>query len=414
MIKNGLFYHPNGESLKGFIRSLKDNLVPSNTEIEAKLMAHLDWCRQEVPMYASLPEGGDPFSRLSTVMPFDKAKFAYPTDYTRSRTRFSGERVDGTSGTSGLSFRFITTRNERAVRKAYEILGNDLLGLSAGAKHIVLWGGHESHGSLLRTAKVLIMNQLTGRTLRVVSGADKTSLKVAESDIKSNAGGVLVTYPSMLKGLIEDLGLADILRTYKSIILTGEALPPDIFTKYEFYNIKNRYGSREFGAIAVGEGRALGYFSGRFVLELDPALGLLVTDLEKYCMPMLRYPIGDFLANKEHFNSELGTCVGNSRLTSLGWVEGRVFDILIGRSGKKYVGTFWTIFLKEIGLSKFRLIEVGENELVLKYVGDVNESYVNSRLFEKLANDFSFELLKVEDIPELNNAKQKIVERQRV
>lgn len=409
-----LIYWPNGIAMARYLREINSAAASGNERLIEKLSSHLDWCQAEVPMYSGIPKKGDAFSRLNVVSPFDKSRTPYPVNETRSQSRFNGERIDGTSGTSGLSFRFLTTRNERAVRKSYEYLANMLLGLSPGEKHIVVWGGHESAESFVKSIKVWVVDKISGRLLTVVSGADRQSLKRVETDIRENQGGVLITYPSMLVGLIEELSLIDVLSSYKRIILTGEALPEELFTKYGLANIKNRYGSREFGAIAVGDSLELAYFSERFVIESDPDLGLLITDLEKKCMPMLRYPIGDFLKTPHPSDVQNYVSVGEKSMRLLGQVEGRVFDILIGRSGKKYVGTFWTIVLKQLGVSKFRLVEVATFRLVLKFSGAVSTSSLADKLSAMIEEDFEIEFVKVDSIPELKNAKQKIIERKSI
>lgn len=412
MSKLGLFYRPHGYSLDFYVNQIKSELELNEEAVEVRLREHLSWCVNQVPMYRGYEvRGANSFDCLKSFPVFNKKKYRLPVAETRSLARFKGERIDGTSGTSGLSFQFITTANERAVRKAYEIVANALLGFGANDRHVVVWGGHES-SSLLPKIKTRLFDLFSSRELIVVSGADRVSLQGAREAVVRNSGNVLVTYPSMFRGLADELELNDVLETYKSVILTGEAIPEEYFDSYKRCQLGNRYGSREFGAIAVGKGMNLGYFRSRFVLESDPELGLLVTDLEKRCMPMLRYPIGDFLRDPLPSSfSDQTIQVGAYVLPRMGPVAGRVFDVLQGKSGKKYLGTFWTIYLKKIGVEKFRLLEIAPSAVRLRYVGQKSESEILDLLEPRLKADFNWSAEKVLEIPELSNSKQKIVER---
>lgn len=412
MIGLDFIYRPNGQSLEAYISQVERNLNPSRINLEARLEQHLRWCVEQVPMYAGVARKDESAVDWLKRFPiFDKKTHRVPNAYTRSGITFSGERLDTTSGTSGVSFQFLTTANERSIRKAYEIVANRLLGFDIKDRHVVLWGGHESV-ALVSRLKARLFDFLSARSLIVVSGADPSSLEKSIKVIQNNMGGVLITYPSMFRGLVEDLDLYDVLKTYKSIILTGEAIPPSFFSDYSNCNLRNRYGSREFGAIAVGETLEMGYFSDRFVLESDPDIGLLVTDLEKRCMPMLRYPIGDFPSAAADFVTfQRNLTVGGATLGALGPIVGRVFDVLQGCSGKKYVGTFWTIYLKKLGVEKFRLLETEPGSLRLKYVGPIEEQTIIEMLDPDIRADFCWSAERVDEIPELRNAKQKIVEK---
>ena len=85
--------------------------------------------------------------------------------------------------------------------------------------------------------------------------------------------------------------------------------------------------------------------------------------------------------------------------------------MLQGKSGKKYIGTFWTIYLKKIGVEKFRLQEIAPNTVRLKYVGQINDAEILNLLDPALRVDFDWSAERVFEIPELRNSKQKIVER---
>ena len=382
-------------------------MTACSPEAQAKALAvHLEYCRKNIPMYQDIiVSGSNPFECLAQVPVFDKRKYSAATQEASASGMTA--RIDTTSGTSGQSFAFRVGREELAIRKEYEELANRMLGLEPGKPYLQIWGGHESE-SLSQRLKNRIYDRLTGRRLIIVKGADEQSLRRCGNAVRAHTHGVLITYPSILHGLCRNSDLVGALRTYRSIILTGEAVSYSEFEPFGLHdNLRNRYGSREFGVIAVSDMGAMRYFGSKYVLEIDPDYGLLVTDLSKKAMPMLRYPIGDFVDNQCR---DINQNTAIAALSHLGRLEGRVMDVLKGRSGTRYVGTFWTLTLrKKAGVSQFRLIQQGQ-QLEVHYVGAVSPDQLRHVLTTILKDDFDLVITQRDNIPELKNAKQKIVE----
>jgi phenylacetate-CoA ligase len=354
-------------------------------------------------MYQDVVEHSDPFVRLSRVPVFPKTQLDAHSPEACADLSRADWRLDRTSGTSGRSFQFWLTRPELALRRAYEYRANELLGFPPGARHLVIWGGHESQGWRTRL-KNAAYSTLQHRELRIVPATGAAFLAPLLPRLEAHRGGVLVTYPNLLFGLLE-AGAIEALRTFTAVLLTGEAVDFRQFDGLGLNNLRNRYGTREFGAVALGQGQVLSYFADRFVVECDPQLGLLITDLAKRAMPMLRYPVGDFV---EGFRPEgLGDPVLG--LPILGHLQGRVMDRLRGRSGKAFLGTFWTITLKSLGVRQFRLQEIQPAVLQLDFVAPFSGEELLRRLSPILGDEFTIRPQRREDIPELQNAKQKIV-----
>jgi len=403
-----VFYRADGESCHTRLARLRRSVYADSSQQARRLAEHLEFCKATVPMYRDISLcGDDPFESLRGVAVFDKQRLSALSPQTLSVEAQPGCRMDSTSGTSGQTFRFMISRPELCIRKEHELLANEMLGLAPSERYLQIWGGHES-ASPTQRIKNAAYGLLTGRTLRTVRGPDRNSLAGCVSEVGKHAGGVLLTYPSILYGLCEIDDLAETLKTYRAIILTGEAVDYDLFAQFGLRaNLRNRYGSREFGVIALADAGAMHYFGGRYVLETHPTHGLLVTDLAKKAMPMLRYPIGDFV---DASDSRPNSSDDIERLTHLGSVEGRTFDVLEGRSGRRYAGTFWTLVLrKRIHVEKFRL-RLGANfQLRVDYVGDMPVEDVTEQLHDALEGDFDLVVSQVDQMPELLNAKQKIV-----
>ncbi len=378
-------------------------------ELKSELLRHLFHCRNTVPLYKDIDCEGNPFESLRRVPVFDKNRYPTVSPEVVSSLHLRDVRTDTTSGTSGRSFRFLVSREELAIRKAYELAANRMLGLASGEPYLQIWGGHESQSAVIRLKNALY-DRLTGRRLIVVRGGDKRSLGGNGYLISRYAGKVLITYPSILYGICSNLGLASVLKTYKAILLTGEAVDYQLFEEFGLKeNLRNRYGSREFGVIGICDCGAMRYFAQRFVIENDPDHGLLITDLAKKAMPMLRYPIGDFADASFQIPNRNAQI---DQLPLLGRLHGRKMDVLTGRSGREYTGTFWTLALKKkLHVEKFRICEDGLCRIEIQYIGEVGEAELAQGIKELTDDDFEISVIKRAEIPEITNAKQKIIER---
>ena len=70
---------------------------------------------------------------------------------------------------------------------------------------------------------------------------------------------------------------------------------------------------------------------------------VLVTDLENFGMPLIRYAIGDRAAF-----AAAGACDCGRGLPRLATVEGRSMDVIRFPNGSAVGGTYWTITLRKI------------------------------------------------------------------
>ena len=126
----------------------------------------------------------------------------------------------------------------------------------------------------------------------------------------------------------------------------------------------NRYGCREFGNIATEceMHNGLHINSDRFIIEIVDEKGnkcengtlgeILVTDLDNFVFPFIRYKIGDLAIMSET------ACTCRRNLPLLEKVEGRVFEMIQGPNGNVVAGTFWTLLRNKVeGFSKFQIIQ---------------------------------------------------------
>jgi len=116
----------------------------------------------------------------------------------------------------------------------------------------------------------------------------------------------------------------------------------------------DKYGAREFSGIAyeceahvghhvVGEGFVVEILRGGEPVAPGEVGEVVITDLNNYCLPFIRYRIGD-LAVAMDPNAR---CSCGRGLPLIGAIEGRVQSIILGE-GRRYVpGTFFAHLLKQ-------------------------------------------------------------------
>jgi phenylacetate-CoA ligase len=157
----------------------------------------------------------------------------------------------------------------------------------------------------------------------------------------------------------------------KGIICSAEQLfdyQRELFAEVFGVPVFNRYGSREFGAVAqeCGEHVGLHVNAERVLVEIldnddrpckPGEIGeIVITDFNNYAFPFVRYRTGDLAA------WAAAPCPCGRSLPLLTELSGRVFDVIVTPAGKKIGGTFWTITAKRVS-KRIRQIQVIQDSI---------------------------------------------------
>lgn len=185
----------------------------------------------------------------------------------------------------------------------------------------------------------------------------------------------------------------------KGIISSAEMLHPHYRSLAEtVFNTKiyNRYGGREVGLIAMecSEGRM--HINCRDIyLEIDSPMPydtpgeILVTQLNNYTMPFIRYKIGDIGC----LSTEMCPC-GN-QLPILGELLGRSTGTLQSQTGTLIHGGYFTQQFYNIeGVTQFQLIQESVEKCVLKLI--INEKWsedTKTHLVQKIQDTLGREVV---------------------
>lgn len=155
----------------------------------------------------------------------------------------------------------------------------------------------------------------------------------------------------------------------------------------------DEYGSREFSGIAyeceahaghhlVAEGYIVEILVGGRPAKPGEVGEVVVTDLNNYCMPFIRYRIGDLA---EALGDEPCTC-GRGAMR-IGRIEGRVQSIIQGIEGQYLPGTFFGHYLKEFDYAIKRFQVVQEERGAIRFLV-VKASRFSDDVLEEVLSTF--------------------------
>lgn len=289
---------------------------------------------------------------------------------------------DSTGGSSGRTLHFYVDRKKSGIRGAIAFRANRLAGLDIGEKHAYLWGSPFDES--LQTKFVnKIYNEMVGPYIFL------SSYNLSEENMFVYAKRLIQFKPKVIIGYSSPLYiLAKFIKENKiegihpmSIISSAEVLydyQRELIETVFGCKIFNRYGCREFSVIAqeCSEHSGMHINAEHVYVEClkengEPAAPgergeLIITDLDNFGMPFIRYKIGDLgvLSDRK--------CNCGRGLPLLENMEGRSFDIIVGTNGRHLGGTFWTLLLRTAveGIKQFQVVQESKNEINIKIIVD--------------------------------------------
>ena len=321
------------------------------------------------------------------------------------------QRKNSTSGSSGEKLEFLTDNLTDVYRHAYAILGESWTGYNWGEKVVIIWGAVEDVKKAKRLKTMLANSKFLFNT-KILSAFNlsRTDVQNYLKYIQLTKPSILIGYPSSLILFAEEISKnSNYSYRPKGIISAGEALSEDQRrTIQNAFNcsVLNRYGCRDIGQIAheCEYQDGLHIFSEHVIVEVINEKGepckpgelgeIVVTDLDNYVFPFIRYKIGDLGV----FNQK--KCLCGRPFPLLERVEGRTFDMIIGTNGNRVLGTFWSITFKHHirGIRQFQVLQKEFGSLLIKL--QVNQEWnveEENKLKKLVSQKLGFELcIKIE------------------
>jgi phenylacetate-CoA ligase len=285
-----------------------------------------------------------------------------------------------TSGSTGEPFVCYADRAQLEVRWAATLRAQEWTGYRFGDPTVRLW--HQTLGMTKSQAwKERADAIFSNRTFIPI-------FELSDENLAKMIDVVVRVQPVLMDGYAEALDfIARYLKTTgrvdvrpKALMSSAQTLPlPSRKLIEEAFGCKvfDKYGSREFSGIAYECEAHSGHHvvSEAYIVEVlkdgEPVkpgeVGeVVITDLNNYCMPFIRYRIGDLA---EAVDDSIACPCGRGA-PRVGAIEGRVQSIIQGADGRYLPGTFFAHYLKEFdhAIKKFQVVQEERNAMLFRVV----------------------------------------------
>lgn len=325
----------------------------------------------------------------------------------------------GTGGSTGDPLKFWMDKKSWALSSAARYRGLEMAGYQIGDK-IITFGGSSLHPQINSKYFVRIFHWLERN--RYLSG-----IQLSDEKLGQYTDEMLKYQPKFIYGYASSLYIwADYLKRndiqpnfIKAIFPTAEILLPHYKSTIERgfgCDTYNSYGARD-GNIYTSECKehnGLHISVELSVVEVvDPQTNkktegmgeILLTDLNNYSFPFIRYRIGDVgVLSKQ-------TCSCGRGLPLLKEIIGRSGDIMKFANGKVLTGPAFTVLFSKLGFSKYKIIQTGDMSVTVKVVkseGDYKDDIrmVKESLLSHLGEEVDVRVEVCDDLEDTKSGKK--------
>lgn len=302
-----------------------------------------------------------------------------------------------TSGSTGEPFVCYVDRAQLEFRWAATLRSQEWTGYRFGDRTMRLW--HQTLGmSKSQVLRERLDAWLSRR--RFIPAYEMSDKNLAEL-----CAEIAAYRPVLIDGYAESFNfLAEYLKRHgdksrlggslKGIMSSAQSLPEDsrrVIEEAFGCKVFDKYGSREFSGIAyeceaheghhiVAEGYIVEVLKDGRPARPGEVGEIVITDLNNYCLPFIRYRIGDLGEAMD----AASLCPCGRGLPRIGNIEGRVQSIILGADGQYLPGTFFAHLLKDYShaIRHFQVVQEEHGVIILKIVK--GERYTDESLNEVL------------------------------
>ena len=332
---------------------------------------------------------------------------------------------NSTSGSSGETLIFNTDQRSYAYRSALVERNHRWAGVERGDKEARLWGAPMDI-SKSDTFRGKLHSAITRKVMLSAYCMTEQNLSHYLRLLEKFKPKLLTSYPGPLEVLAKYCKEHNKkISSLKSIITSAETLYPhqrELIEGVFGVNVYDRYGSREFGTIAQEDKirRGLSVNSDHVFVEILGEDGkecgphevgeLVITDLDNYGMPLIRYRIGD----RASWSADYGS-YSHIPFPRINKIEGRTMDVIFAPNGSYVGGTYWTILMRSKGnVEKFQIVQESEKLLRILYESNrpfsgEEERYFRDKIASTCGSGLKVRFQKVSRIEPTKSGKHRII-----
>ena len=404
--RKGMSYRSRLSRTAAFFNAPRADILAFQKEQLEKLLRH---AYQTTPYYRDLLKVESP--DISQIPPLEKKDIREQLKRLCSEAVPQKHRIkNATGGSTGTPLTFYQDRSYWNQRNLSVYYFDRWAGWDFGTPQLIIWGALED---LEGNGHWKYQLNNFWRNHYWLNGFHLTDLKMrtAFQQMDRSHPQTILAYPSSLyqfaaflfeSGLVPKWNLKGIITSAEMLHAHYRSLAETVFgTK-----IYNRYGGREVGLIAMECAAGRMHINCRdLYLEIDSpnpytiSGDILITQLNNYAMPFIRYRIGDI----GRLSDEACSC-GN-QLPVLAELLGRSTATFRTRTGTLiHAGYFTQQFYNVIGVDQFQLIQETVKRCVLKVVintqwTEAARRYMVQKIQGALGADVIVTVKLVEEIP---------------
>lgn len=346
-----------------------------------RLLAH---CYANVPFYKNIMNKGGftprditSFDQLNLfpVITKEIIQKNYNSFIPENIKKIKGVKTGQTGGTTGNILFKRTDANTRSSTWAAFKRFEDWMGIRDGDKSLLLMGGHVIQSSLKDKLKIGITNYLKNSIS--FSPYDTSDLNINNiiQALKENQFSLIRSYSQFLFSLSQRLRQDNLSFKIKAITTTAEPLMLEhrqVFRDVFNSEVYDQYGFGEMGGVAFecNFHRGLHITEERVYVETNNKNELIITDLDNYAMPFIRY----WNADEVIMSDEVCACGRKSKL--LKKIMGRTCDYIMGSNNEfLHWAYFWHLFFdsniaSKRKLKKFQVVQENKDKLKIRLVAE--------------------------------------------
>jgi len=394
-----------------------------------KLLKVVRYAYENVPFYKKLfDDRGLEVERVTGIEDLRKAGIIIDKELVRKAgdailsPEYKKERLhsSGTGGSMGQPVVFYMTMDDWMMRMAIKYRGEEWVGKPLGTPTSIIWG-HGPSDSIFKWMKYLLYWRI--QNYQFLSAFDLSDEKILGyiRAIKMYGSEFLESYVTVAYEMAKVIDRYRVTPPQLRGILVGAEklydFQQELIEEVFGCPVYNRYGCTEFSNVAseCKERRGMHINIDRVWVEVLDAGGepvedevgdLVITDLDNFAMPLIRYRIGD----RGILSTESCSCGINFPL--LKDVVGRESQMLVTPQGRKMHDIYFIwLISRSPGLKRFKIVQKAPDLLDFFLVADGIHSkeditaFIEDKLSELAGMGIKFRYHFVDEIPLTTSGK---------
>jgi phenylacetate-CoA ligase len=423
-----------GQRVPTYLRRLQQSQYLALPELRSlqltKLQRILAYAKRSVPFYGKslmgMPDSGvRNFEHLHELPFTTKTDIKKSTDAFISQDRFYLLTKKTTGGSTGEPVSIQKTRDAMAWELAATWRGYSWAGIDIGDRQGRFWGVPLG---LKDQARIKLIDFIGHRRRCSAFSFDERDLQTYTVFLQKFRPTYFYGYVSMLeeyakffvrKNIVPPFKLKTIITTSEVLTDSHRKLIEEVFSTKVF----NEYGSGELGSVAheceegslhlSAENMIVEVIDGNRPCDAGEIGELVITELNNYANPLIRYRTGDFasLAGKQ--------CKCGRTLPVIENLFGRAYDIIRNSEGKLFHGEFIMYIFEEaqrknLGIHAFQVTQESFRSLRVKIVPDERygastEEFITHQIKEKFDRNTEIKFERVDRIERASSGKMRLI-----